>query len=402
VLISCDQCRTTFTLPDEFIAPAGTAVHCTRCLHTFTAHRPLGPSPGERKPLFVTCERCTTVFTLDPHHVPEGGATVQCSACEHSFWLPRDPPRRDVMIFGSAPPPVPPVRPDPLLEALYEQVWAAPDDDAPRSVLADHLTERGDPRGELLAIQLAEPDGPTGLAKGRAKQLKRHYVDWLPKGVEPHTAVFHRGFLRACRWVAPTDPSHREWKTVERLDCAGGAVDFNRDPLFAANALPRLKEVRAADARSFVALCSSPVRERLEHLHTNSLSLAPLVEHLESLASFAALSSLDLEGTELNDETLALICRSVPRELRRLRVDDSRTDGASLRLVAAREALRAAPGLTLTIHVDLDRLCWFELFGDEVRLCHRRSAHAGTRDLLIARARREGLRATLVPVDEPA
>src|SRR5206468_162610 len=40
-------------------------------------------------------------------------------------------------------------------ERLFAAVAAAPDDDEPRHVLADHLQELGDPRGELIALQLS-------------------------------------------------------------------------------------------------------------------------------------------------------------------------------------------------------------------------------------------------------
>ncbi len=49
-------------------------------------------------------------------------------------------------------------------DALLEAVYAAPDDDTPRLVFADALTERGDERGELIALQLARARGPVSDA----------------------------------------------------------------------------------------------------------------------------------------------------------------------------------------------------------------------------------------------
>ena len=43
---------------------------------------------------------------------------------------------------------------DPRLVPLFDAVAADPDDDAPRQVLADALLERGDLRGEFVALQL--------------------------------------------------------------------------------------------------------------------------------------------------------------------------------------------------------------------------------------------------------
>lgn len=196
-----------------------------------------------------------------------------------------------------------------MLDGLYEQIFANPDDDGPRVVLADYLSELGDPRGEFIAIQLTEPHGATGLARGRAKQLKRHYEAWLPPGVQRSTAVFRRGFLHACRWMAPTDPSHRAWKTVEQLACANvPRVDgFDRGALFAGDALPRLKELSGADPSAFSALCSGHLRNRVEIVRTSFLPFEHLAQRLGSLVHFPALQTLDLEGTELPVDGLALL-----------------------------------------------------------------------------------------------
>ena len=40
-------------------------------------------------------------------------------------------------------------------DALLAAIYADPDDDAPRHVLADALIDRGDPRGEFISMQLA-------------------------------------------------------------------------------------------------------------------------------------------------------------------------------------------------------------------------------------------------------
>ena len=283
-----------------------------------------------------------------------------------------------------------------MTDSLFEQVFATPDDDGPRVVLADHLCELGDPRGEFISIQLAEPHGATGLAKGRAKQLKRHYDAWLPPGVQRSTALFRRGFLHACRWMAPTDPTHREWRMVERLECGNvnGVASFPRDGLFSGAVLPRLKELGGADPSVFATLCQSDLRSRLEILRTFYLPFEQLAGRVGALAQFAPLQTLDLEGTELPAEGLLLVLRNVGA-LKRLRVDDL---GARLPLRGVRGAI--PPGLTLSIHVERERLCWFEFFGDEVRLCHRRSASAYMRSHLLERARREGLTAALVAVED--
>ena len=55
---------------------------------------------------------------------------------------------------------------------LLAEIYAAPDDDAPRLVYADWLQERGDPRGEFIALQLER-------ARGKARSGGRQREDAL-------------------------------------------------------------------------------------------------------------------------------------------------------------------------------------------------------------------------------
>lgn len=84
------------------------------------------------------------------------------------------------------------------VDALWADVFAAPDEDEPRHVLADALMELGDPRGELIAIQLREAKGEaTEAASARAAALvKEHGKDWLGN-VRPivYRGEFVRGML---------------------------------------------------------------------------------------------------------------------------------------------------------------------------------------------------------------
>src|SRR5262245_43999442 len=87
-----------------------------------------------------------------------------------------------------------------LLQAILDE----PYDDAVRLVYADHLEERGDPRGEFIRIQLKLARGGDGedwaaLAAREKTLLDRHFDDWAP-GVRPFLShrvsiQFRRGFL---------------------------------------------------------------------------------------------------------------------------------------------------------------------------------------------------------------
>ena len=62
--------------------------------------------------------------------------------------------------------------------ALIAAILADPDDDAPRAVYADWLTERGDPRGELITVQLAKKQTPALKARADAL-LAKHKKAWV-------------------------------------------------------------------------------------------------------------------------------------------------------------------------------------------------------------------------------
>jgi uncharacterized protein (TIGR02996 family) len=104
-----------------------------------------------------------------------------------------------------------PQRPEDLLAAVY----ANPDDDAPRMVLADALIERGDPVGELIALQL----------RGKKASWKPHAKRWLG---DLHRFVYadfvmRRGFLaEATLRIRTTEEQVRArdlpgWATLEKI-----------------------------------------------------------------------------------------------------------------------------------------------------------------------------------------
>lgn len=110
--------------------------------------------------------------------------------------------------------------------ALERDVYANPDDDVPRAVLADLLQSRGDPRGELIALQLA------GAGDARVEELVRdHGRMWLgPLHEIAAGAEMQRGFLTRLELAAASAESwekaidHPFLGTVEDLlagECSG-------------------------------------------------------------------------------------------------------------------------------------------------------------------------------------
>ncbi|MBX3162711.1 MAG: TIGR02996 domain-containing protein [Deltaproteobacteria bacterium] len=121
--------------------------------------------------------------------------------------------------------PAPPPADDERGARLLEAIVAEPDADGPRAVYADHLQQRGDPRGELIALQLARSAGGAPTARERAL-WSQHAPAWLGPvfaALYPSSIVVERGFLAAGRVVAGPlatasigDP---RWGTVVELAC---------------------------------------------------------------------------------------------------------------------------------------------------------------------------------------
>ena len=79
-----------------------------------------------------------------------------------------------------------------LIEAIYED----PADSAARRVLADALNERGDPRGELIALQFARADGRGGDLARETALIAKHGKKWMGAlGKFFREPVFEDGFF---------------------------------------------------------------------------------------------------------------------------------------------------------------------------------------------------------------
>jgi len=123
-------------------------------------------------------------------------------------------------------------------DALFADVWKNPDDDGPREVLADLLTQKGDPRGEFIALQMARHRGTLDAAgKKREKELlKRHKKEWLgpiAPLIQPHHIRFERGFIVTCSLepdaaLEKSLGTHRAWSTIREFLVHGYAAQTGR------------------------------------------------------------------------------------------------------------------------------------------------------------------------------
>ena len=138
----------------------------------------------------------------------------------------------------------PPTEPDALVAGLDELadraptrdelealVYAYPAADGPREVLADWLSERDDPRGEFISLQLQEARGALSAAgRKRARALTvTHGREWLGElepVVERTGLEFRRGFPAVLTARFRTGEQRRRlvghgaWATVERIATA--------------------------------------------------------------------------------------------------------------------------------------------------------------------------------------
>ena len=169
-------------------------------------------------------------------------------------------------------------------ERLLARVLDAPDDDQARRVYGDHLSERGDPRGEFIALQCALAELPTGAPEREALLAKdaalrsAHEESWLAAlGLDAVTVKWERGFLAEATVLAtavvrlPRGVFEREPLRALRV------VDATRDhaELIAAHpALDRLRSLTftTASGRPERALGPEGAAALLESRHLRALT----------------------------------------------------------------------------------------------------------------------------------
>lgn len=154
-------------------------------------------------------------------------------------------------------------------EALLASIVADPDDATRRLVYADLLEERGDPRGELIRLQLTEPTNP------RVAQLLTASWSSFAGELAPFSGpwAFHRGF-------------------VEKVQMTIAAFAKHGERLFSTYPLQELEIRQQFTARQLDQLATARgVRlvRKLRLLSIHSTSLSPLWQ-----ADFGALRELDV------------------------------------------------------------------------------------------------------------
>lgn len=227
------------------------------------------------------------------------------------------------------------------LAALWDAVYTAadPDDDLPRSILADALIEVGDPRGEFIALQLR--GGPDRAA---AQLLAAHGKTWLGPlaGVLAADFRFERGFLARC--TIPAAKARRaialagdpRWSTVRSF---AGPAAIALHPAMRALTMLTIGPVAHA------ALLTDAPRPRLHALHYTPSGAPGERAALARCAALPNLRTLELRGAPLAD-VLAIADGPV---IERLQCFGVRTGAASLAPLAPLLARAPTPHCTLVL-----------------------------------------------------
>lgn len=163
---------------------------------------------------------------------------------------------------------------------LRAAIYAAPVDDGPRAIYADWLQERGDPRGEFIALQLAR----RGRAAGRRERDLEHlhgraWLGSLASHVNEHMYItYERGFPSYLPLYTDAPPPDPAWATLESVN--GGFPASNACPM---PVLHTATEVSADALLHLVAMTTPPPLEVLEVAYADSKPRAQVLAALAKL-----------------------------------------------------------------------------------------------------------------------
>lgn len=211
-------------------------------------------------------------------------------------------------------------QPDPVDESeLLEAIYENPDDDRARMVYADFLQERGDPRGELIALQLAGDTGTKKQARENARRarelLKRYKREWLGEALEAVLSgvVFERGFITKAtvrrtgeatwkRWgSAARDPRLRTLRELRK----GQAAEYRYERfLFAA---PHVRHIDAPTGTFLRTVSGS----RRHHFESVVCFWPPSASTLALMARSPAFTELKAMRIRLADEAMTEVQQRV-------------------------------------------------------------------------------------------
>jgi uncharacterized protein (TIGR02996 family) len=220
----------------------------------------------------------------------------------------------------------------PEVIAFLQAIKDEPDDDTPRLVLADWLEERGDPRSELLRVQVElarlPADAPQfRMLVPREQRLLREHADtWLGplarlvSGWKPERGLW-RVFLTPASFLRPEL-----------------GTDEAREPLAWVDSV-RLFQWHAGSSEASVlaALAASP---RLADLNRLSLGAAGIgdvgLQVLAASPHLHRLTHLNLRGNDIGDAGVAALAEAALPSLRLLEMGGNAFTSAGRALLQRR------------------------------------------------------------------
>lgn len=185
-------------------------------------------------------------------------------------------------------------------EALERVVWERPDDDTARLVYSDWLTERGEPRGEFIALQvrLSQNAGSERERRRTESLLRAHQDRWLGGLKRLLTRVeFHRGFLDRAALAQNAVATQDTWRAAASSDILrtvrvlekgrGNSRHYTRFVL--SPQMENLRIIELPNPPTLEGLLSGPPR-RVEMLN---FGFAPTKGQLASTVGHPSLARLD-------------------------------------------------------------------------------------------------------------
>ncbi|MCA9665606.1 MAG: TIGR02996 domain-containing protein [Myxococcales bacterium] len=183
-----------------------------------------------------------------------------------------------------------------LLAAIYQD----PDDDDSRRVYADLLQEAGDPRGELIGLQLQQARGAASSKEERRVRalLRAHRGQWIGEDLERvlNKVVFERGFLFAAELAQNAVATDEIWQRAaadERLatlrELHKGRGSARRLQLFVEGAARNLTSLEVPSNTILDVLVGLPGPRALQAL---SLPRPPSRKKLAAMVEASSLANL--------------------------------------------------------------------------------------------------------------
>jgi uncharacterized protein (TIGR02996 family) len=252
------------------------------------------------------------------------------------------------------------------VDALVEEILAAPEEDAPRRVWADRLLERGDPWGELVHVQCDLAAG--GLSREAAVARRRRERELIDAHGERWGGaladfadrwIFRRGMIDEVHVAADAFLAHFGKLVVsppeidttliealasphlERIEAlalglevatpmrrTGGApvrfpVDQSLVPILEGVNVPRLRVLSTYGALSPEGLLRlGPLLQRLEHVRVTGI--APAVRELFDRLAPGQLRSLCIDGEALGGEIASVLAHPALARIEDLRISGVR------------------------------------------------------------------------------